>query len=188
MQSITGIFTNHEMAERAATELRAPGIAGDRISVLRPGTSPSAIATEVPTNEGEQPGVGPTLGGVVGAAAGAAGGMQIAAAAAFTLLPFGAPVIVTGLLAGGLVGTGAGIAIGKALEDHLPEGLPRDELILYEEALRQGKSVVIALVESDEQASAGRAVLAAAGAEDLDAARRSPRIGLEPPETRRDAA
>jgi hypothetical protein len=103
MQSITGIFTNHEMAERAATELRAPGIAGDRISVLRPGTSPSTIATEVPTNEGEQPGVGPTLGGVVGAAAGAAGGMQIAAAAAFTLLPFGAPVIVTGLLAGGLV-------------------------------------------------------------------------------------
>jgi hypothetical protein len=105
-----------------------------------------------------------------------------------SLLPFGAPIIVTGLLAGGLVGGGAGIAIGKALEDHLPEGLPRDELTVYEDALQHGKSVVIALVESDEQARTGRALLVAAGAEDLDTARRSPRVGLEPPESRRDVA
>jgi hypothetical protein len=187
MQSVAGIFTERGAAERAATALRSPEIAGDRVSMLTPGTSPQDVAAKVPTTEGEQPGIGPTLGGVVGAAAGATGGMHIATAAAVTLLPFVGPVIVTGLLAGALLGAGAGIAIGKALEDYLPEGLPKDELGVYEEALRRGRSVVIALVETDDQQRAGRAILASAGAESVDAARTSWRVGLEPPADRNAA-
>ena len=182
MQSIAGIFTDREAAERAAAALRSPDIAGDRVSVLTPGMPHQEVAAKVPTTEGEPPGIGTTLGGVVGAAAGASGGMQLATAAAVALLPFGAPVIVTGLLAGTLLGAGAGVAIGKALEKHLPEGLPKDELVVYEEVLCWGRTVVLALVETDAQASKARELLAAAGAETVDAARESWQVGLKTPE------
>jgi hypothetical protein len=180
MQSIAGIFTDRVAAERAAAALRSPEIAGKNVSVLTPGARKDAVS-KVPTDEGEPPGIGPTLGGVVGAAAGASGGLQMATVAAVTLLPFGIPVLVTGLLAGTVLGAGAGFAIGKALEDHLPEGLPKDELAVYEEALRRGRTVVIALVETDEQQEAGRQILADFGAESIDAARESWRVGLETP-------
>ena len=88
-----------------------------------------------------------------------------------TLVPMVGPVLVTGLLVGALLGAGAGVAIGKALETHLPGGVPKDELLVYEEALRRGRSVVIALVESDEQADRARTVLERSGAESVDAAR-----------------
>lgn len=100
MQSIVGIFTERRSAEGAATALRAPEIAGDRVSMLTPDMSRREVVGRVPTDEGEAPGIGPTLGGVVGLAAGATGGMQLATAAAVTLFPFVGPVIVTGLLAG----------------------------------------------------------------------------------------
>jgi len=186
MQSIAGIFTNRVAAERAAAASRSPEIAGKNVSVLTPGARKDAVS-KVPTTEGEPPGIGPTLGGVVGAAAGASGGMQMATVAAVTLLPFGIPVLVTGLLAGTLIGAGAGFAIGKALENHLPEGLPKDELAVYEEALRQGRMVVIALVETDDQARAGRRILADYGAETVDAARESWLVGLETPGERNAA-
>jgi len=181
MQSIAGIFTNPVAAERAAAALRAPDLAGARVSTLTPEASRADVVTKVPTTEGEAPGIGRTIGGVVGAAAGATGGMHIAIAAAVTVFPFIGPVIVTGLLAGALVGATAGLAIGKALEDHLSEGLPKDELFVYEDALRRGRSVVIALVETDEQARAGRAILDGAGAETVDAARASWQVGLTEP-------
>ncbi len=57
-------------------------------------------------------------------------------------------------------------------------GLPRDELFLYEDALRQGHTVVIALVEDDALAEAARAPLAAGGAETIDAARERWWLGL----------
>ena len=181
MQSIVGIFTDRESAEAAATALRIPEIAGDRVSMLSPDMSREEVVGRIPTDEGEAPGIGPTLGGVVGLAAGATGGMHLATAAAVTVVPFVGPVIVTGLLAGALLGAGAGIAIGKALEDHLPEGLPKDELYVYEEALRRGRSVIIALVDSDEQARRGRQVLGRSGAETVDEARYSWGVGVTEP-------
>ncbi|MBI2202249.1 MAG: hypothetical protein HYU41_00070 [Candidatus Rokubacteria bacterium] len=179
MLSVAGIFTDRESAERAATALRAPEIAGHHVTTLAPGTTAAEAAAQTPTAEGEQPaGLGRTIGTVVGAAAGATGGMHVALAAAVTVFPLVGPVIVTGMLAGLLVGATVGGAIGKALETHLPTGMPKDELVVYEEALRRGRSVVIALVESDEQARAAREMLDRAGAESVDAARRSWRVGL----------
>jgi hypothetical protein len=178
MLSVVGIFTDRESAERAANVLRAPEIAGAGVTTLAPGMSPSEAAARVPTTEGEAPGIGPALGAVVGTAAGATGGMHIALAAAVTVFPLVGPVIATGLLAGALAGGTLGVAIGKALENHLSEGLPKDELLVYEEALRRGRTVVIALVDSEDRARVCRAVLAGAGAETVDAARSSWGLGL----------
>jgi hypothetical protein len=57
--------------------------------------------------------------------------------------------------------------------------VPKDEIFFYEDALRQGRSVVVGLSESDDQIEAGRDALHKAGVETLDAAREKWWIGLK---------
>ena len=60
----------------------------------------------------------------------------------------------------------------------MADGLPRDELYVYEDALRRGRSVVIAFADDELIAENARAELARAGAETVDAAREEWWIGL----------
>jgi hypothetical protein len=180
MSTVAGIFKSRAEAERAVANLRAAGIAEDRINLLTPGTSDEKVEETVPTTETEQPGMGGALGGTVGGALGAAGGMTIGAATASLLVPGVGPVIAAGILGAALLGIGgaaAGAAAGNALEESV-EGLPHDELYVYEDALRKGRSVVIVVADDDTQADGARAILSQAGAESIDAARESWWVGL----------
>ena len=180
MSTVAGIFKSRADAERAATNLSSAGIASSNINLLTPGTTEEELEAAVPTTETEQPGMGGALGGTVGAAMGAAGGMNIGAALASLLVPGVGPVLAAGVIGAALLGAGgavAGAAAGNAMEESV-EGLPHDELYVYEDALRQGRSVVICLTDDDTQAEAARSILAQAGAESIDAARESWWVGL----------
>jgi hypothetical protein len=168
MRTATGIFTNQAEAEAAVLALRAADIPPERITLLTPDRTAQAVH-RVPTTEAEPPGLGRALGAVVGGAAGAAGGIQAAALLSF-IVPGVGPVVVLGALGALLLGVG-GAAVGEAFDQELRHGLPKDETYVYRDALRQGRSVVVALVEEARQAEAARAVLAGVGAESVDAAR-----------------
>jgi hypothetical protein len=58
-------------------------------------------------------------------------------------------------------------------------------LYVYEDALRRGRTVVIGFAEDSDAADGGRQVLAAAGAESVDAARENWWIGLRSAEEER---
>ena len=179
MSTVAGIFKSREAAERAVANLRSTGIADERISLLAPGTSQEELDAAVPTTETEQPGMGKALGGWAGGALGVAGGMHIGAAAASLFVPGVGPVIAAGLIGAALLGAGGaatGIAAGGAMEDAVA-GMPHDELFIYEDALRQGRTVVIVVAEDDES-EAARNIMAQAGAESIDAARESWWVGL----------
>jgi hypothetical protein len=165
MKSVVGIFTSREAALRAAEALRAAGIKPDRINLVSPDTAQRDLEA-VPVDSGERPGIGAALGGVVGAVSGA----QLGMVAASFFLPGVGPVIASGLAAAALLGVG-GVAVGDALETTLTDGLPKDDLFVYEDALRRGRTILIALVDSEAEAEAARAALADAGAESVDAAR-----------------
>jgi hypothetical protein len=173
MQTVVGIFTSRAAAEHAAEQLYRLGIARDQLHFLVPGASPDQ-PEQVPTSDTEQPGMGPALGGVVVGAVGASSGMMTATVLS-VLVPGIGPITAIGLgalsLLGLLGGAVAGAVAGGALEDALTSGLPKDELYVYEDALRRGRTVLIALVEDANQATAARAALEQAGAESLDAAR-----------------
>ncbi|PYS53259.1 MAG: hypothetical protein DMF68_00070, partial [Acidobacteria bacterium] len=77
----------------------------------------------------------------------------------------------------GAGGAAAGALAGGALEESV-EGLPHDELYIYEDALRQGRSVIIVVADDDAQAETARGVLTQAGAESVDAARENWWVGL----------
>lgn len=174
METVAGIFHSRPEAEKAVQLLHSQGIPNDRIALLTPGMDNEEVEKTVPTADSEQPGMGKAMGGTVGGAMGVAGGATLGMAAASLLVPGVGPVIAAGILGAAILGAGGtatGMAAGKALEEGLVKGLPHDELYLYEDALRKGRSVVIAFVETDESTYGARTALVNSGAESIDAAR-----------------
>ncbi|MGH9722490.1 MAG: hypothetical protein ACRD8O_19950 [Bryobacteraceae bacterium] len=97
------------------------------------------------------------------------------------MIPGVGPVLATALFGGlllGAAGAAVGLKAGKAVEEFLDEGLPIDELFVYKDALRKGRSLVVALVEDDDEAGRVRAALTESGAEAVDPAREKDGIGL----------
>jgi hypothetical protein len=95
-----------------------------------------------------------------------------------------------GILAGtllGAIGALGGGAVGGALESVTSEGLPEDELFIYEDALRKGRTVVVVMAEDDD-ANAVRGALELAGAETVDRAREMWWLGLRDVEKERYTA
>jgi hypothetical protein len=179
MRAVAGVFTSREVAYRAAAALSAGGFAQDQITVLCPGASESRVHS-LPVSETEQPGMGSALGGMLGAALGAAGGFELGVGVT-ALIPGVGPVLAAGIAGAAILGTGgliAGAELGGAAEERSTPGIPSDEIYFYEDALRQGRSVVVLLANGDDEARRAHGVLAREGAESLDAAREAWWIGL----------
>jgi hypothetical protein len=182
MEQVVGVFANRRQALEATVRLKETGLGP--LTLLTPGESKQDIERAVPTDDMEQPGMGSAMGGLIGGAVGIAGGMELGAAAASLIVPGIGPVMAVGLLGAALLGAGgvaAGVAAGQALETSLSDGLPKDELFLYEDALRQGRSVLIVWTDEHRGAQAGE-IMGRAGAESLDAAREQWWLGLRPAE------
>ena len=104
------------------------------------------------------------------------------------LIPGVGPITGLGLLGAavlGAAGATVGAAAGGKIEEATYEGLPEDEIFLYEDALRKGRSVVIALADNATSASVVREVLKQAGAKTIDAAREQWWTGLRSSEENR---
>jgi hypothetical protein len=176
MKPVVGVFKSRSAAQRAADKLVPLGIPKDRISILTPDVTQTELA-QVPIQGAEQPGMGKVMGATVGGAIGLAVGGTLTAILGSLLVPGVGPVLAIGL-AGGVLGAVAGGGVGGAVESYTTEGLPEDELFVYEDALRQGHSAVIAIAADDPEAEAIRGALEDAGAESIDRAREMWWVGL----------
>jgi hypothetical protein len=176
MKSVTGVFQSRADAERVLGQMRSLGIPQDHVTLLTPDKLDNNLAS-VPVVSAEQPGIGGAVGAVIGAAAGISGGWLVAAA----VIPGVGAITALGLLGGAILaaaGGSVGAIAGEKVENSLSNGLPEDELFVYEDALRKGRSVVIALVEDGAEATRLRELLNVEGAESVDAARDQWWIGL----------
>src|SRR5271166_777229 len=171
MEAITGVFGTRDAAERALQKVHQAGIPSDKLTLLTPGSA-DQIGKEiqtVPTDTTEQPGMGNAIGALVGGGVGITGGSILMA-----LVPGLGPVTALGLLGAGILGAAGatiGAAAGGKAEKSSYEGLPEDEIFVYEDALRRGRSVVIALADDEPSASSIRDLMTRQGAESVDAAR-----------------
>jgi hypothetical protein len=178
MEAISGVFKTRAHAENAVSEALKAGIPADRVTLLIPG-SVDQVNKEmlaVPTDTAEQPGMGKAIGALAGGGVGFAGGSLLMA-----LVPGLGPITAVGLLGAAVLGAAGatiGAVAGNELENSTTEGLPEDEIFVYEDALRQGRNVVIVLAGDNQQASLLRELLKAQGAESIDAAREQWWIGL----------
>jgi len=168
MRAITGIFSTLDEGHRAAERLQRI-IAADHVNLLTPESSERQVHA-VPTTE-DMPPVGAPMGATIGGA--------IGVATAF-LIPGIGPVIGFGAVAAALAALGgfAGWKAGDAADRALSGGLPADEVYLYEDALRQGRTVVIAMVDDPDKEPLVRDVMDVCGAESVDAARDRWWLGL----------
>jgi len=181
METVTGIFASRDDAERAVQQLQAAGIASDRSAFLTPDTRNNELETNVPVSDTEQSGMGKAMGGAVGGALGTAGGAGLGAGVASLLVPGVGPVLAAGLVGAAILGVGGattGMAAGAAHERGLADGIPHDELYLYEDALRKGSTVIVAFAEDEESETRAQAVLEDSGARTIDAARDDWWLGL----------
>ena len=176
MKAVTGVFGSRSGAERAVAQLHSIGIPEKQITLL----TPKSVETHLPlapTDATEQPGMGKAIGAVVGASAGFTGGALAIAA----IIPGVGPITAIGLLGGAILATlggSVGAVAGEKLEGSMTEGLPEDELFVYEDALRKGRSVVISLAEDEAAVLRFRELLSVEGAQSVDAAREQWWIGL----------
>lgn len=179
MKTVVGIFRSPAAAQRAAKSLVNAGLPVGRIQQLDPGSSEREIHSTIPTAETEQSGMGKAIGGLVGfvvLATGALGVIGVLRGGIGQLTP----AVLLGAAAIGVCGAIAGAIAGGALEDRMSVGLPKDEIYFYEAALRRGRSVVFFLAANDRQEEPARRALAQSGADSLDTADESWKVGLSP--------
>ncbi|MGO4882780.1 MAG: hypothetical protein ACLP59_18465 [Bryobacteraceae bacterium] len=189
MKTIVGVFCSHQKAQSAAIALRRAGFSQDHITLLYPGSTEQEIHA-VPTNDTEQPGVGGAIGGMLGGALGVAGGLELGAAVS-VLIPGVGPVLALGLAGAALLGAGGvagGAVLGEMADNRSNQGVPSDEVFFYEDALRQGRSVVVVFVADHSEEHRAHNLLGDAGAESLDAARKDWWLGLRDAESEHYAA
>ncbi len=173
MEVVTGVFESRGDAEKAINQLRSLGIPQDKIGLITPESRPETVERAVPVTDTEEPGMGRAMGAAVGGAMGAAGGATLGLAAASLAVPGVGPVIAFGLVGAALLGTvgaAAGAAVGDTVEEQLGEGVPHEDVFLYEDALRHGRSVVIAYVDDDREGKA-REVIENSGASNIETLR-----------------
>lgn len=173
MPAVVGVFKSRTDAERGVAKLREIGIPPQQINVLTPHATEKELEA-IPTSQGEQPGMVKTLGALTGGALGAGIGEMVAT----MILPGVGPVLALGLAAGALLGAIGGGAIGGEAEKTVFASLPEEEFFVYEDALRRGRSLVVALVDDDALAEPARGAFEAAGAESVDRAREMWWVGL----------
>ncbi len=185
MEAVTGVFKTRAAAEQALQRVHQAGIPADKTTLLTPGSA-DQINKEieaVPVDSTEEPGMGNAIGALMGGGVGITGGALLMA-----LVPGVGPVTALGLLGAAVLGaagaTVGAVAGGKA-EMATYEGLPEDEIFLYEDALRKGRSVVVALTDDEPSASMVRETLSRAGAESVDAAREQWWTGIRDQEAAR---
>ena len=174
MQAVTGVFKSRDNAEKAVNQLRKLGLPERRIGIVSPGSAPERLEAGVPITDTEEPGMGKAMGAAVGGAMGAASGATAGLAVASLAVPGIGPLIAFGMLGAallGVVGAAAGSAVGDQVEEELGEGIPHEDVYLYEDALRHGDSIVIAYAEEGDQADRAAEVINSAGAEDIDTLR-----------------
>ena len=174
MKAVTGVFRSNDDAENAVNALRSLGIPEKRIGIVRPGTAPERLEAGVPVSDTEDPGMGRAMGAAVGGAMGAAGGATAGLAAASLVVPGVGPLLAFGMVGAallGVVGAAAGSAVGDSVEEELGEGIPHEDVYLYEDSLRHGHTVLIVYADEGEQADRAANVMQNAGAEDLDTLR-----------------
>jgi hypothetical protein len=178
MTAIVGVFDDTEHVITAVRSARAAGVPTDCITLLGPKSSAAALA-HVPTTDAEPAGIGNAVGAVVGGATGAALGLGLGVLVTVTIPGVG-PIAGVGVIAALLAGGGAlgGASAGEALETALDDGVAKDELFFYRDALRRGRTVLIVTMDDADEADRIRQAFEYAGAESVDAARRAWWLGL----------
>jgi len=158
LQAIAGVFLSRDDAEQVFTTLRSKQVSPTKIALLAPGD----VRSKFEWNPVD------------------AGGLSAGTTLVAAFLPGVGLVTGAGLL-GVAILRAAGAAIGAVGDGSLEDGaedLPEDEIFVYEDALRKGRSVVIVLAEEGSTTEPFRHSFLERGGTAIEAARQEWWVGL----------
>jgi uncharacterized protein (TIGR02271 family) len=165
MVNVIGLFDSRREAESAVQQLVNSGINRDYISLVSRTESEERrdLKTDDDTSGAAKgAGIGAALGGVGGLLAGLAG----------LAIPGIGPILAAGPIAaalgGALGGAGLGAAAGGLIGALTDMGVPEHEARHYEDAVRQGKTLLTVRVEDDASAERVASILDNCGAIEID--------------------
>ena len=170
MANIIGLFDDRREAESAVQQLVNSGVGRDDISIVsrddNEGTR-DLKSDDDTSGAAKGAGIGAALGGVGGLLAGLAG----------LAIPGIGPILAAGPIAaalgGALGGAGLGAAAGGLIGALTDIGVPEHEARHYEEAVRQGSTLLTVRADDDADAERVATIMENCGAIDIegDAAR-----------------
>jgi hypothetical protein len=180
MQSVAGIFGSRAAAEQAVDALLKNGVPQASIIFLSAESPAAEIRSEkeletVPTTDAEGDGMGKTVGALMGGGLGATAGWAAGEAIGSLLIPGVGPILAVGVGAAALLGLSGAIAgaeVGDAAEHAMDTGVPKDDILVYRELLKRGRSLVIANVRDERLAHTAKQVLRERGGEDVEHVRK----------------
>lgn len=150
---VTGLFPDHESAERAYESISDRGYGPDDVNLMMSEeTRQKCLAgkgkhTEMGNKAAEGAGIGSAIGGTLGAVAGA-----VAALGTSLLIP-GLGIAVAGPLAVGMAGAGVGGITGGLAGALIGWGIPEARVKEYEAGIKNG-GIFMAVKPRDEQDAA----------------------------------
>ena len=171
MHTLVGIFPSRALAEGVFLRLKQTGISEESINYLTPAHPDTS---SVPTTDAEAEGMGKAVGGLVGGAVGAGAGLALGSAVASLLVPGVGAVMAVGYGAAAVLGLGgvaAGAKVGDSSEQALNLGVPADDVYFYRKLLKQGRSLIVVNVDSQEQADTAKRIFEENRAADVEMAR-----------------
>jgi len=147
--TVVGVFSDHQQAQRAVSELRRLGFSEDQIGVARRGSDDDRGTLSETADAGDETyaGEGTAAGLATGAGVGALWGLGIIAG----VLPAVGPAIAGGTLAAILSSAAAGAVtagLGGAL---IGLGLSKDEAEYYDSEFASGRTVVTVTAAGREE-------------------------------------
>jgi hypothetical protein len=165
MPNIIGLFDSRREAESAIHQLVNSGINRDYISIVshKDNEDTRDLKTDDDTSRAAKgAGIGAALGGVGGLLAGLAG----------LAIPGIGPILAAGPIAtalgGALGGAGLGAVTGGLIGALMDMGVPEHEARNYEDAVRQGKTLLTVRADDDASAERVASILDNCGAVDIE--------------------
>jgi hypothetical protein len=189
MQSVTGVFRSRTDAEVVVGDLVNHGVPQPSIILLSSdqsslrglgggkGDGDEAVEEKLesmPTTDAEADGMGKSVGALMGGGVGATLGWAAGAAVANLLVPGVGTIFTLGLGGAALLGLGgavAGAEVGDVTEHALDTGVPKDDVILYRQLLKEGRSLIVVNVDDEDLAKTAKSVMKEQGGETPDQVR-----------------
>jgi len=156
-KTVIGVFSSHDQAEKAVSELRNKGFEKEISILAKEEKSYKGTDKNTEMFGGDSLSDGATTGGVIGGIAG------LAIGAGALAIPGLGPIIAAGPIAGLLSGAATG-GVAGGLADW---GIPEDRSKYYEGQVREG-NIVATLKTNDEKINSAADVLRKNGAQDVE--------------------
>lgn len=136
--TIVGVFSTRDAAERAISELKSAGYRDNQIGLVAKDSSGKTVKRDGSGARDTNAPEGAAIGAAAGAGALALGSLAVS----FGVIPVIGPILAVGPLAAALISAAGGAAVGSVTGALIGWGIPEEDARYYEDQVQAGRYLV----------------------------------------------